>query len=35
VKVLDFGLAKAVYGQDDERTAQPEHVNVAGPWPAM
>jgi serine/threonine protein kinase len=31
VKVLDFGLAKAVYGQDDERTAQPEHVNVAGP----
>jgi serine/threonine protein kinase len=30
VKVLDFGLAKAVYGQEDEGTVQPETVNAAG-----
>ena len=30
VKVLDFGLAKAVYGQEDEGTVQAENVNTAG-----
>ena len=30
VKVLDFGLAKAVYGQEDESTAQPPDVNASG-----
>ena len=30
VKVLDFGLAKAVYGHEDEGTVQPEHVTAAG-----
>ena len=30
VKVLDFGLAKAVYGDDDEGTVQPENVDAAG-----
>jgi len=29
VKVLDFGLAKAVYGQEDDGTIQPENVNAA------
>jgi serine/threonine protein kinase len=30
VKVLDFGLAKAVYGPEDEGTGQPENVHAAG-----
>ena len=30
VKVLDFGLAKAVYEQEDEGTVQPENVTAAG-----
>ena len=30
VKVLDFGLAKAVYGHEDEGTAQPGNVTAAG-----
>ena len=30
VKVLDFGLAKAVYGHEDEGTVQPENVTAAG-----
>ena len=30
VKVLDFGLAKAVYGHEDEGTVQPEDVATAG-----
>ena len=30
VKVLDFGLAKAVYEQEDEERVQPENVNAVG-----
>ncbi|MEO8677543.1 MAG: protein kinase [Vicinamibacterales bacterium] len=30
VKVLDFGLAKAVYGQEDEGTVRAQNVSAAG-----